>query len=69
MHAGDWDRSRKVFYSNSADPLIREIFGSAPAWVSGALAFLRKENDMAAAIPSRAGTRRWSILLKAANSP
>ena len=42
--------NRKVFYSNSADPLIREIFGSAPAWVSGTLAFLRKENDMAAAM-------------------
>jgi hypothetical protein len=42
--------NRKVFYSNSADPLIREIFGDAPTWVPRALASLRKDHDIVAAV-------------------
>ena len=56
--------NRRVFYSNSAEPLILDLFKNAQGWVSSILEGLRADNDIKIAL-SRDGAiaRRFETLV------
>lgn len=56
--------NRKVFYSNSADPLIRDMVSTGPSWLTEVLERLRSDKDIRAAIKrGDAIARRYETLM------